>query len=185
MTHAATVRHRDTERPLHPFTARRRLSHHMAVADGVGTTNRNFLLKGESTLNSTIVSLQDIHPLTETTGASFRPLHTPKTTTGLLRDPRGIITPAKRTLLLMHRLGRLPNIPPGRTVVATEASLSAAASSMVAGEGPEAASRARSGTLRAIITVELLLPRARNQLTPPPISLPTAMPKTRRRRAIP
>jgi len=160
MTPAATARPQDTERPRRPSTALRQPSRHTAGADVAGATKRSFLLK-----------------------ANFRhPIR--KTIMGLPRAPRDIITTARLSLLRTPPPGRLPSTPQDRTVAAIGVARSEAARSVAVEEGPEVASRVHNGTLKSAM-VELRLPRARIRLTPPPISLLTAMPKIHRRKAIP
>lgn len=158
MIPAATAKRQGTERPLHPSTAPRQLSHHMVAADGAGITNHNSLLKAASSRR-----------------------HIRKITTGLPLGPKATTTPIRHTLPLMPRVGLPHNTPPDRIVVVTGAARSEAVSSMAV-EGAEVASRVHNGTLK-VIMAEIRLPRARIRLTPRPINLPAAMPKTYRTRA--
>jgi hypothetical protein len=159
MMPAATASHRATERPFRHFTAPQLPSRRMAVTDGVGTTNRSFLLKVVNSRRPILTTIMDLPP-----------------------PPKDTITQARRILPLMHRLDLLPNTPQGRIVGATEADRSGAANFQLAG-GSEAVSRAHSGIPRAAMAeVSLGRPTALIPPMPPPTSPRAPMQKLRRRR---
>jgi len=162
MTPAATASRRDTEPLPRHSTAPQPPSHRMAVADAVGTTNRNFLLKVANSHHPTLTI-----------------------TMGLPRGPRGITTPVRHTHRLMHRLGLPPNTPPDSIAVATEADRLGAASFPLAGTS-EAGSRAPNGILRETMGEDSLdQPRGQTHLRPQHTTLRprAAMPKLNQRRA--